>query len=138
MSAPVGLTGGVYDDSFNAWQQDINQFVQRAGKQPHELPHVRRDFYRGGDSGGTADRCRAALVAQDDCSAALAIISNHFDSIAKGISARQVAVYGKTKFRRSLPSLKAMQKRIATGNGLRCKSQAACHAHRDLRDCGWQ
>ncbi len=34
----------------------------------------------------------------------LAIISSHFDSIAKGDLARPVAVFGKKKFRRSLPA----------------------------------
>ena len=31
LTAPVQASQAAFDDSFNAWQQDINQFVARAG-----------------------------------------------------------------------------------------------------------
>jgi hypothetical protein len=64
----------------------------------------------------------------------LAIISSHFDSIAKGDLARPVAVFGERNFGDLCqPEGDAG---IAAGNGIRRASGQLCHAHRDLRDCG--
>src|SRR5690606_40249595 len=46
MSAPVQASQAAFDDSFNAWQQDINQFVQRAGESSRMSYHIDRKSTR--------------------------------------------------------------------------------------------
>lgn len=66
----------------------------------------------------------------------LAIVSSHFDSIAKGDPARPVAVYGRNEISAIFASLKAMQSSLReTVSNVRRQLR---HAYRDLRDCGRQ
>ncbi|MED5668475.1 Tar ligand binding domain-containing protein, partial [Enterobacter hormaechei] len=109
LTAPVQASQAAFDGSFNAWQQDINQFVARAGADS-------RTSYRMSGAifltmvilaalltGGSLWWSRKMIVQP------LAIVSSHFDSIAKGDLARPVAVYGRNEISAIFASLKAMQ-----------------------------
>ena len=105
LTAPVQASQAAFDDSFNAWQQDINQFVARAGADS-------RTSYRMSGmmvilaallTGGSLWWSRKMIVQP------LAVVSSHFDSIAKGDLARPVAVYGRNEISAIFASLKAMQ-----------------------------
>ena len=109
LTAPVQASQAAFDDSFNAWQQDINQFVARAGADS-------RTSYRMSGvifltmvilaallTGGSLWWSRKMIVQP------LAIVSSHFDSMAKGDLARPVAVYGRNEISAIFASLKAMQ-----------------------------
>ena len=109
LTAPVQASQAAFDDSFNAWQQDINQFVARAGADS-------RTSYRMSGmifltmvilaallTGGSLWWSRKMIVQP------LAIVSSHFDSIAKGDLARPVAVYGRNEISAIFASLKEMQ-----------------------------
>ncbi|HIE5387342.1 TPA: methyl-accepting chemotaxis protein IV [Enterobacter cancerogenus] len=109
LTAPVQGSQAAFDGSFDAWQQDINQFVQRAGDDS------RKSYRMSGVvfavmvvlaallTGGALLWSRRMIVQP------LAIISSHFDSIAKGNLARPVAVYGRNEISAIFASLKAMQ-----------------------------
>lgn len=109
LTAPVQASQAAFDGSFNAWQQDINQFVARAGADS-------RTSYRMSGAifltmvilaalltGGSLWWSRKMIVQP------LAIVSSHFDSMAKGDLARPVAVYGRNEISAIFASLKAMQ-----------------------------
>jgi len=109
LTAPVQESQAAFDAGFNAWQQEINQFVAQAGSDS------RSSYQMSGVIFVTVIILAALLT-----SAALfwsrrmivqplAIISDHFDSIAKGDLARPVAVYGKNEISAIFASLKAMQ-----------------------------
>ena len=109
LTAPVQASQAAFDDSFNAWQQDINQFVARAGADS-------RTSYR---MSGVIFLTMVILAALLTCGSLwwsrkmivqpLAIVSSHFDSMAKGDLARPVAVYGRNEISAIFASLKAMQ-----------------------------
>ena len=109
MTAPVQASQAAFDGSFNAWQQDINQSVQRAGDQSRQSYHMSGVIFAvvvilaGLLTGGALLWSRRMIVQP------LAIISSHFDSIAKGDLARPVAVFGKNEISAIFASLKAMQ-----------------------------
>ncbi|MHC9514757.1 methyl-accepting chemotaxis protein IV [Enterobacter mori] len=109
MTAPVQASQAAFDGSFNAWQQDINQSVQRAGEASRTSYHMSGVIFAvvvilaGLLTGGALFWARKMIVQP------LAIISSHFDSIAKGNLARPVAVYGKNEISAIFASLKAMQ-----------------------------
>ncbi|WP_320709638.1 methyl-accepting chemotaxis protein IV [Enterobacter asburiae] len=109
MTAPVQASQAAFDGSFNAWQQDINQSVQRAGEQSRNSYRMSGVIFAvvvilaGLLTGGALLWSRRMIVQP------LAIISSHFDSIAKGDLARPVAVFGKNEISAIFASLKAMQ-----------------------------
>ncbi|MEI9577771.1 methyl-accepting chemotaxis protein IV [Enterobacter asburiae] len=109
MTAPVQASQAAFDGSFNAWQQDINQSVQRAGDQSRQSYHMSGVIFAvvvivAGLLTGAALLWSRRMIVQP-----LAIISSHFDSIAKGDLARPVAVFGKNEISAIFASLKAMQ-----------------------------
>ncbi|XGI80882.1 methyl-accepting chemotaxis protein IV [Enterobacter hormaechei] len=109
MTAPVQASQAAFDGSFNAWQQNINQSVQRAGEQSRQSYHMSGVIFAvvvilaGLLTGGALLWSRRMIVQP------LAIISSHFDSIAKGDLARPVAVFGRNEISAIFASLKAMQ-----------------------------
>ncbi|MGV2810793.1 methyl-accepting chemotaxis protein IV [Enterobacter cancerogenus] len=109
LTAPVQESQAAFDGSFNAWQQDINQFVERAGTDSRKSYHMSGAIFAAVVilaallTGGALLWSRRMIVQP------LAIISSHFDSIAKGNLARPVAVYGKNEISAIFASLKAMQ-----------------------------
>ena len=109
MTAPVQASQAAFDASFNAWQQNINQFVQRAGNDSRKNYHMSGVIFAVVVilavllTGGALYWSRRMIVHP------LAIVSSHFDSIAKGNLARPVAVYGKNEISAIFASLKAMQ-----------------------------
>ncbi|WP_063924814.1 Tar ligand binding domain-containing protein, partial [Enterobacter ludwigii] len=109
MTAPVQASQAAFDASFNAWQQNINQFVQRAGNDSCKNYHMSGVIFAVVVilavllTGGALYWSRRMIVQP------LAIVSSHFDSIAKGNLARPVAVYGKNEISAIFASLKAMQ-----------------------------
>ncbi|MGI1273007.1 methyl-accepting chemotaxis protein IV [Enterobacter kobei] len=109
MTAPVQASQDAFDDSFKAWQQDINQSVQRAEEDSRISYHMSGVIFgvvvilAGLLTGGALLWSRKMIVQP------LAIISSHFDSIAKGDLARPVAVFGKNEISAIFASLKAMQ-----------------------------
>lgn len=109
MSAPVQASQAAFDDSFNAWQQDINQFVQRAGESSRMSYHMSGVIFTVVVILAALLTGAALLWSRKMIVQPLAIISSHFDSIAKGDLARPVAVYGKNEISAIFASLKAMQ-----------------------------
>lgn len=104
MTAPVQASQAAFDGSFNAWQQDINQSVQRAGDQSRQSYHMSGIIFAvvvilaGLLTGGALLWSRRMIVQP------LAIISSHFDSIAKGDWRVRWRCSARMKFRRSLPA----------------------------------
>lgn len=109
MTAPVQASQAAFDGSFDAWQQDINQSVLRAGEASRTSYHMSGVIFAvvvilaGLLTGGALLWARRMIVQP------LAIISSHFDSIAKGDLARPMAVFGKNEISAIFASLKAMQ-----------------------------
>ena len=109
MTAPVQASQAAFDGSFDAWQQDINQSVLRAGEASRTSYHMSGVIFGvmvilAGLLTGAALLWSRKMIVQP-----LAIISSHFDSIAKGDLARPVAVFGKNEISAIFASLKAMQ-----------------------------
>lgn len=109
LTAPVQESQAAFDASTNAWLQGINQFVEAAGNESRNSYHMSGVIFgtmivlAALLTGGALFWSRKMIVQP------LAIISSHFDSIAKGDLARPVAVYGKNEISAIFASLKAMQ-----------------------------
>jgi len=109
LTAPVQESQAAFDASTEAWQQEINQFVQAAGNDSRTSYHMSGVIFATMIV-LTAILTSAALFwSRRMIVQPLAIISSHFDSIAKGDLARPVAVYGKNEISAIFASLKAMQ-----------------------------
>ena len=118
MSAPVQASQAAFDDSFNARQQDINQFVQRAGESSRMSYHMSGVIFTVVVILAALLTGAALLWSRKMIVQPLAIISSHFDSIAKGIWRVRWRCMAKRNFGDLCqPEGDA---RIATGNGLRC------------------
>ena len=109
LTAPVQESQAAFDKSFNAWQQEINLFVEEASSDSRASYHMSGVIFASVVimaallTGGALLWSRRMIVLP------LAIISSHFDSIAKGNLARPVAVFGKNEISAIFASLKAMQ-----------------------------
>src|SRR5690606_41694684 len=88
MSAPVQASQAAFDDSFNAWQQDINQFVQRAGESSRMSYHMSGVIFTVVVILAALLTGAALLWSRKMIVQPLAIISSHFDRIAKADLAR--------------------------------------------------
>ena len=136
MTAPVQVSQAAFDASFNAWQQNINQFVQRAGNDSRKNYHMSGVIFAVVVilavllTGGALYWSRRMIVQP------LAIVSSHFDSIAKGNLARPVAVYGKNEISAIFASLKAMQAPCGKRSPMCDRAVMPCTP--DLGDCGRQ
>ncbi|WP_054180678.1 methyl-accepting chemotaxis protein IV [Trabulsiella odontotermitis] len=109
MTAPVEKSQAAFDANFNAWQNHINLFVEKAGREGE-------NNYHRSAMGFMLVVVLAALVttaslwwARKMIVVPLTIISSHFESIAKGNLARPIAVYGKNEISAIFAGLKAMQ-----------------------------
>ena len=152
MTAPVQASQAAFDGSFDAWQQDINQSVLRAGEASRTSYHMSGVIFGvmvilAGLLTGAAlsiaifcvsphgsDRRRAALVTQNDCAAA----GDYQQPLRQHCERRPGASGGGVRQKRNFGDLCQPEgdAGIAAGNGIRRASGQLCHAHRDLRDCG--
>ena len=109
LTAPVQESQAAFDKSFNAWQLDINHFVEKAGADSRTSYHMSGVIFTTVVILAALLTSAALFWSRRMIVQPLAIISSHFDSIAKGDLARPVAVYGKNEISAIFASLKAMQ-----------------------------
>lgn len=109
LTAPVQDSQAAFDKSFNAWQQDINQFVAKASGDSQTSYHMSGVIFATMVVLAALLTGASLLWSRRMIVLPLAIISSHFDSIAKGNLARPVSVYGKNEISAIFASLKAMQ-----------------------------
>ncbi len=109
LTAPVQESQAAFDNSFTAWQQDINQFIERAGAASRTSYHMSGVIFSVVVILAALLTSAALFWSRRMIVQPLAIISSHFDSIAKGDLARPVAVYGRNEISAIFASLKAMQ-----------------------------
>lgn len=109
MSAPVQQSQDAFDANFTAWQQHINHFVETA------KVDGQRNYQRSAVIFITVVILAALLTSASlwwsrrMIVQPLAIVGDHFDSIAEGNLARPVVVYGKNEISAIFASLKKMQ-----------------------------
>ncbi|MRS89311.1 methyl-accepting chemotaxis protein IV [Enterobacteriaceae bacterium RIT714] len=109
LTAPVQDSQAAFDKSFNTWQQDINSFVESARSDSRTSYHMSGVIFATMVILAALLTGAALLWSRKMIVLPLAIISSHFESIAKGNLARPVAVYGKNEISAIFASLKAMQ-----------------------------
>lgn len=109
LTAPVQESQAAFDASTDAWQQEINNFVQAAGNDSRNSYHMSGVIFATMIVLAVLLTSAALFWSRKMIVQPLAIISSHFDSIAKGDLARPVAVYGKNEISAIFASLKAMQ-----------------------------
>lgn len=109
LTAPVQASQAAFDASTDAWQQEMNSFVQVASNDSRNSYHMSGVIFATMIVLAALLTSAALLWSRKMIVQPLAIISSHFDSIAKGDLARPVAVYGKNEISAIFASLKAMQ-----------------------------
>lgn len=112
LTAPVQASQDAFDANFTAWQNNINQVLQKAED------HSQRSYHMSGVIFATVLVLAALLTtaalywSRKMIVQPLAIIGSHFDSIAAGNLARPIAVYGRNEISAIFASLKAMQQAL--------------------------
>jgi methyl-accepting chemotaxis protein-4 (peptide sensor receptor) len=112
VAAPVQKTQDQFDNDYENWRKNIENYVGSAKQES------RSDYYRS-----TLMFIAMVVISVVIMVGALwwvrrmvvqplAIISSHFESIAKGNLARPIAVYGKNEISAIFAGLKAMQKSL--------------------------
>ncbi|MGL5602138.1 MAG: methyl-accepting chemotaxis protein IV [Silvania sp.] len=109
LTAPVQESQAAFDASAQNWQQEINHFVEEAGADSRNSYHMSGVIFATMVVLAALLTSAALFWSRRMIVQPLAIISSHFDSIAKGDLARPVAVYGKNEISAIFASLKAMQ-----------------------------
>lgn len=136
MTAPVQASQAAFDGSFDAWQQDINQSVLRAGEASRTSYHMSGVIFGvmvilAGLLTGAALLWSRKMIVQP-----LAI--DYQQPLRQHCERRPGASGGGVRQKRNFGDLCQPEgdAGIAAGNGIRRASGQLCHAHRDLRDCG--
>ncbi|MGO3909325.1 methyl-accepting chemotaxis protein IV [Huaxiibacter chinensis] len=109
LTAPVQESQAAFDKSFEAWQQEINHIVEAASSDSRASYHMSGVIFITMVILAALLTSAALLWSRRMIVLPLAIISSHFESIAKGDLARPVAVYGRNEISAIFASLKAMQ-----------------------------